>query len=373
MIEYIVARNKTREQIGIIDLFKSVIWERSYYGTGSFEVYAPATEEHLQQLKEGHYITRPGDDEVGIIERIELTYSPKEGRMITASGRFSKSLLDRRLIYKLTGTSNRATILKGNVEAAVRSLVQNNIINATDPARNISFIKLGASAGTAQVIIDDNGNTAEKQVSYQNLLSYTDELLQEYGLGAKMTMDAEKNLLYRVFEGTDKRRGNAQGNGAVIFSQTFDNLVSSQYSKDETERKTTALVGGAGEDISRFYSLYGGNYSGEARREVFVDASSIDKKYTDENETEQEHTDAVYRQMLHTQARQELAQLITEETFAGEVDVTHSQYKYKTDFELGDIVTIMDTQAGLELASRITEIRETQDATGYSVELTFNT
>lgn len=373
MIEYIVARNQNREQIGIIDLFKSVIWERAYYGAGSFEVYAPATEEHLEQLQEGHYITRPDDDEVGIIERIELTYSPTEGRMITASGRFAKSMLDRRLIYKLSGTSNRATILRGNVEAAVRSLVQNNIISATDAARNISFIKLGATAGTAQVIIDDNGNAADKQVSYQNLLSYTDELLQEYELGSRATLDAEKNLVYRVFEGADKRRGNTRGNDAVIFSQTFDNLVSSQYAKDDTERKTTALVGGAGEDISRFYSLYGGNYSGEERREVFVDASGISRKYTDENDIEQEYSSDVYRQMLHTEARQELAQLIAEETFKGKVDVSHSQYQYKTDFELGDIVTIMDTQAGLELASRITEIREIQDGTGYSVELKFNT
>ena len=293
--------------------------------------------------------------------------------MITASGRFGKSMLDRRLIYKLSGTSNKATILRGNVEAAVRSLVQNNIINSTDSARNIPFIKLGATAGTAQTIIDDDGDAADKQVSYQNLLSYTDELLQEYGLGSRVTLDAEKNLGYRVFEGRDKRRGNTKGNEAVIFSQTFDNLVSSQYIKDDTNRKTTALVGGAGEDISRFYSLYGGSYKGEERREVFVDASGIDKNYTDENENEQEYTDAVYRQMLHTQARQELAQLITEETFTGEVDVTHSQYKYKADFELGDIVTIMDTEAGLELASRITSIREIQDGTGYSVEIKFNT
>ena len=234
MIEYVVVRNANREQIGIIDLFSSLIWCRRYYGTGEFELFCQASPLNIQMLKAGHFVTRNDDDEVGVIERISETYTPIEAKMISVGGRFAKSILDRRIIYKLNGNQNAPTISRGNVETAVRNLVNNNIISAADTKRNVSWIKLGAVSGINKTIVSETGTASEKQTSYGGLLVYTDEILREYELGSKMTLDANKNLIYTVYEGVERQKDNPAGNSPVVFSQEFDNLRSSQYEYDET-------------------------------------------------------------------------------------------------------------------------------------------
>ena len=98
--------------------------------------------------------------------------------MLTASGRFAKSLLDRRIIYNLNGTVNTPTILRGSVEKAARRLVFDNAVNCFfDPRRNIPILALGELKNLTPIIVDENGQAAEKQVSYQPLMEYTDEIL----------------------------------------------------------------------------------------------------------------------------------------------------------------------------------------------------
>lgn len=163
----------------------------------------------------------------------------QDGFMIVASGRFAKSILDRRQIYQLSGTSNTATILRGNVETNIRSLVSNNAINCPfDARRNISILRLGALANIPAIIVDENGNPAQKQVSYQNLLEYSDEVLEEYGMAARVGLnDDTKNLEYIVYTGSDRSASNESGNEPVIFSAEFDNLTASEYMFDITPKK----------------------------------------------------------------------------------------------------------------------------------------
>lgn len=363
MIEYVVIRDTNRSQIGIIDLFASLIWTRQYYGTGEFELYCPATPKHIALLKEGHFVTRNDDSEVGIIENIVRTTNTQDGAMLTVRGRFAKCILDRRLIYQLTGNQNKATVIRGNVENAVRNLVVNNIINAKDKNRNIDFIKLGTAKGLPQIIVDDNGKSADKQTSYENLLEYTDTLLQEYVLGSQMVLGADKNLYYEIYEGQD--------HSTIKFSEEFDNLISSEYNCDISQDKTTALVGGSGEGLNRFYTVFANDFSGMKRKEVFVDASSITKEYMDENETEQTYSDSVYTSMLNAQAKQEVAQLEVVQTFSSVVDVSKSQYKYKQHFDVGDRVTVEDKKLGISLPARIVAVTEVQDSSGYQITVEF--
>ena len=100
MIEYLEIRDKsTRDIIGIIDTAQSIIWKSVYYGVGDFEIYVAATAENIAMLAEDNYVTRIDNDECGIIEHIEITDDSNDGKMIVASGRFVKSILDRRIVY----------------------------------------------------------------------------------------------------------------------------------------------------------------------------------------------------------------------------------------------------------------------------------
>lgn len=371
MIEYIEVREaKSRELIGIVDTAKSVIWHSVYYGAGDFEVYAPCTAENIAMLTAGNYITRSDNEDIGIIEKISVQYDPQDGRMIVASGRFAKSILDRRIIYTRSGNSVSATILRGNVETAVRKLVSDNAINcAFDSARNMSNLVLGAVAGMSAVIVDETGATAEKQVTHDELLTYSDALLEEYELGARCVLNDALKLAYIVYGGKDCSIDNTSGNSPVIFSQDFDNLLTSEYTADQTALKNTALIGGEGEGVKRFHTIIKDSaLTGENRRETFVDASSLSKTYKDENDVEQTLTDAEYTQQLKSLGRQTLAGLTIIETFDGSIDLTNGSFKYGTDYSLGDIVTIQDIEIGLYINPRILEITEVQDENGYQIE-----
>lgn len=369
-IDYVEIRDERTTLLGIVDTAKSIIWHSVYFGVGDFEIYVQASPEVVALLQAGNFVTRPDDLEVGIIEKINIANSPQDGRMVTATGRFAKSILERRLIYNLSGTVNTPTILRGNVETEVRRVVAANAIACSfDSRRNIPLLALGDVAGLPQRIVDENGYATQKQVSYQNLLAYTDALLQEYGLASTVILDEDaQKLRYVIYAGIDRSWDNAAGNDPIVFSKEFDNLTSTAYEYDTAAEKNAALIGGAGEGVERFYSLIAGAQTGLQRREMWVDASSLNRTYKDDNDVEQTYTDDDYRAMLNAAGTQQLNVNRATETFDGTLDIQNSQWKYNRDFALGDIVTTQDDEIGRYINVRLREVLEVQDENGYSIE-----
>lgn len=398
MIDYVEIRRKAdRELIGIIDTAKSIIWKSDYYGTGQFEIFVPSTPENIEMLAEENYVTRQNNSECGIIEHIEITEDSTEGKMIVASGRFVKSILDRRIIFSavFSGSGNnyiwncKASVLKGNMESAVRKVIYDNAINAIGERGEVgSYRNMPEIFWTDDDITnpkDDNGDPikiitqddngtqsdAEKQVTYKNLLEYTDAVLKEYSCGARMWLDNDLlKFRYQVYKGEDRSIDSTK-NEPIIFSKEFDNLISSNYTIDSAEYKTTALIGGEGEGAERKCAFVYSWISGLDRREVFVDASTIASTYRDANGEEQQYSLDVYRKQLETQGRQTIAELQKIETFDGEIDVTNSQFKYDRDFFLGDVVTIEDKDMGKYINARIVAVTEVQDDNGYQIEIEY--
>lgn len=364
MIEYVEARNADFEVIGILDTAQSVIWHSLYYGVGDFQIYITLTDA-IHILADAKYITRTDNDEVGVIESILIADDIESGKMITIKGRFAKSILDRRIIFNLSGTSNKATILRGNVETEVRRLVNENAI----ASRSLGVLELGEVAGISKIIVDENGAAAQKQVSFENLLDYTEAVLKEYGIASTVKLNGNK-LRYTIYEGADRSADNTDGNQPIVFSKEFDNLLSSEYTQDSTFEKNVVLVGGEGEGIDRFCVLIGAQ-SGLQRKEVFVDASSIAKKYKDENEVEKTYTDAEYTAMLKAHGHQATSAMTVSEDFNGAIDITNGNWKYGEDVFLGDIVTVQDNDIGVYKNVRLAEVTEYQDEDGYSVEAVY--
>lgn len=374
MIEYLEVRNSNREIIGILDDFQSVIWETSYYSTGAFEVYLQAAPQYINMLQTGNYVTRPDDENIGIIENINVEYSEEFGKMIAASGRFAKSLLDRRIIYNTSGNitgklSISPVISSGLVETAVRKLVTDHIISSPQTARNISFITLGELQGITKKIVDESGNNAQLQTSFGNLLEYTDEMLHSYELGAKMVFDRETlQLKYTVYEGKDRSRNNTQNNLPIIMAQEYDNFFSSRYEKNTTQFKNTALIGGEGEGTNRFCTMIGTNATGLNRREVWIDASAQSKTY-ELNGEQKQYTDDEYLALLKSAGTQTIADYQIAERYEGELNV--NTLTYKTDFNIGDIITVEDNELNIYINPRIITVIENQDESGYSISISY--
>ena len=374
MIEYLEARNSNREIIGILDDFQSIIWETNYYSTGAFEVYLQAVPQYINVLQIGNYVTRPDDENIGIIENINVEYSEEFGKMIAASGRFAKSILDRRIIYNASGNTTgklsiSPVISSGLVETAVRKLVTDHIISSPQTARNISFITLGELQGITKKIVDESGKNTQVQTSFGNLLEYTDEMLHSYELGAKMVFDRETlQLKYTVYEGKDRSRNNTQNNLPIIMSQEYDNFFSSRYEKNTTQIKNTALIGGEGEGADRFCTMIGTNAVGLNRREVWIDASAQSKTY-ELNGEQKQYTDDEYLALLKSAGTQTIADYQTTEIYDGELNI--NALTYKTDFNVGDIITVEDNELNIYINPRIIAVIENQNESGYSISISY--
>ena len=72
---------------------------------------------------------------------------------------------------------------------------------------------------------------------------------------------------------------------------------------------------------------------------------------------------------LKNTGNERLSKYTSVTSFSGEV-ITSMGYKYKEDYNLGDIVNIVN-EFGVSINARITEVIESQDDNGYTIEPTF--
>lgn len=366
MIEFIEIYNKNRVFTGVIDNAISLIWQEEYFTTGYFEIYTAVSENALNLLKIGNFCTKNGDNHAGIIESVQYQDSAQDGAVIIARGRMAKSILDRRLAYSLSGHTITPQKMSGNVAVAVQAVVMNNAGTNAATARKLSGLVAGSTGGITKTIKTADEDNTTRQSSYRNLLEFTDSVLEEFGCGARIRLD-NGTLYYDCFEGTN--RTYSGGGNPVIFSLDFENLLSANYSQDTTNYKNFALIGGEGEGLARFFATYG-SATGYDRREVFVDALSMPKKYKDGDE-EKEYTAAEYTLILQGQAQTELRELIITEDFDAKISDESSPFKYGIDYGLGDLVAVQDNRLGIFANVRILSAAEIQDINGYQINITF--
>lgn len=371
MIEFLEIRDKTRKLIGIIDTAYSIIWHTEYYGSGKLEIACAFSEEMRNMLQIGYYVTRRGEKQAAIIEALEFINDTINGARIIASGRMLKSILDRRIAYDYNVNLHQMTPVKmrGRLAAAVQNVIRTQAGADAAPYRQMGVV-IGSDGGITTTITADSqeGEESSRQSTYKNLLKFTDNVLQEFKCGSLMRIDDDTlEIIYDLYEGKDRSVGNTAGNIPLTFSQDFENLLNTDFEINTTYLKNFAVVGGEGEGLNRFFYLYRPDTStGLDRREMFVDASNVNRKYMDGDE-EKTYTTSDYITMLQGQAATELKELITTEVFNGEINITNTAYVYGVDFGLGDLVTVQDNKLGIYKTVRILKATEVQDADGYGL------
>ncbi len=325
--------NSNRELTGIVESFEYLRWTRRYSQCGSFELKAIATPENTALLKEGNIIWKNDDEEAGIIEHLEMSQTEQE--IITATGRFATSLLSRRIVW---GTEK----LSGDISACVEQLLENNLINPTDAARQITGISFSSPS---------LGVPISTQISFRNLMDTVTELCNTSGIGIKTVLNPATGIFtVALYNGADSQ---------AVFSKEYENLTEQIYTESAADYANTALIGGEGEGAYRtFVAITSG--SGETRREVFVDAKDL----------RAEDFGADYIDTLTFRGQSKLNEQAIRYTFDTSVN-PHGNLTYKIDFDLGQTVKVISKAWGVSMTTRITEIEETYDADGQSISVVF--
>lgn len=337
------------KRIGVIDYCASIIWTRKFNKIGDFELYMPVTEEALDLIKINGIIQRADQPEsLMIIKSIQMTTDAEAGAFLTITGYSIEALIAQRIIWQQTN-------LQGTLAQAITQLLNENIINPTDSSRRIPGIAAGDMTPATQNL--------KKQITGDNLLEAIMGILNEYKLGFNLLYNSG-TLNFNIYAGVD-RSFNQADNPRVIFSPEFDNFISSDYLNSAEEYANVAIVAGEGSGAARKTQQVG-TAAGIERSEIYVDARDISSDTEGGTIPESE-----YNQLLISRGQEKLAETPIKTSYSGQVE-PNINYIYGTDYQLGDIVEIIN-EFGIAAAARITEIIESWDENGYTVIPTFNT
>ena len=341
--------NRDLEFIGLLDSFTSLQWTRRYYKCGEFELHCSLTPETLALLQRGNILWKKNDLEAGFIETRQMAQDAEGKETLVIKGKFVSGYLNRRIIWG-------QEILQTTAEVATRTLVTKNSITPTDVNRIIPNLMLGTLKGYTAAV--------NYQVSYKNLLDEVENLcgLSESGYLVKFDV-ANKKLFFDVYQGLD-RTATQSVNPRCIFSKEFENILEQNYTDSLNNFRNTVLVGGMGEGSARKLVTIG-SFVGLDRFEMFDDAKDLTNVIN--NVT---LSDTAYTNTLIDRGNSKLSETVEIQTFDSKINL-NSNLVYKTDFDLGDIVTCLSKKWGITLDSRITEVQEVYEEAGLSVNVTF--
>lgn len=342
-----IIANTDFEKLAALDDFSSFIWTSRYYSAGDFELVVPVSPVSLAVMRKGFYVFRDDtEDDVGIIETLDIQKNADGEETIIAKGRFLTSILGRRIVAEQTQINNQT------IDTACSTLITNEIIEPEIEERAIDNFTIDGTFTTAKKITI--------QITGKNLLDAIGGICEANGIGFRVGLSGS-DFVFRMYEGTD--RSYAQSvNPYVVFSDKYDNLLSSEYQENYMNVVTDVLIAGEGEGLDRkTLWVTKAGLSGLERYEYYKDARNMS---TNDGEIPEEE----YFEQLAAEG----AESITDYTaaFSGEVDF--SGIRYGVDVFLGDICTVENTRWGLYMNSRLVEVIESIDESGaYTITPTF--
>ena len=333
--------------IAIIDSYKSFIWTDRYDRPGDFEIYTVASTEIQQILKKDYYIQILDSEHTMIIEDFTVETNAEDGNFIKIVGRSLESILDRRIVWKMTD-------IDGLLTSGIYKLLNDAIINPEIADRKIS-----------NFIIEDTSDTAitslkmDHQYTGDNLLDIVMDMCEANDIGFKITLNDNNQFVFKLYKGID--RSYAQDdNSWVVFMPSFDNVINTTYTETNSGYKNVTLVAGEDRqyDVDTEYETLSmdekealrvtrtvGSGTGLYRRELYTDARDIQK--------EEEMSEEEYNLKLDQRGTEKLQEASIKKQFDGQYE-TERMFVYGVDFFMGDVVQVAN-EFGNEAPSRIIE------------------
>lgn len=210
--------------------------------------------------------------------------------------------------------------------------------------------------GQQIVVLESNplniGATIYEIVKGENLQEYAEKVLEKNGLGLSSVFNENTKKIEIAFINGKNRTAKQKENKQIVFSRELDNLLSYSITESMQGKYNIALCVGKNGDTE--YSATVGSGQGLERREKYIESSDLDS-----------FSEASYTQSLAEKGELELQGL----SIAIESVIDSEFYRYRKDYNLGDIVTILISDMKMQYDVRILEVCETWDISGYRITL----
>lgn len=225
------------ELAGVLEVYRSAIWERKAFGPGSFSVDALIADKSKALLVPDNIVWIEGETG-GLIEYVQER-SGKEGPYITVKGPDLTGILGQRILwgqYNMTGTA----------PSIMHSLVNDCCISPTRgdvEARKIpGLVSLTPAVGGASIRIQKTGGT---------LLEALEELGAAFGVAFGVRFNPAVPQMEFWTRWGQGRSISQTTNEPVFYSTELDDVLSSEYSYNAQDWRNVALVAGEGEGTDR--------------------------------------------------------------------------------------------------------------------------
>lgn len=329
---------------------------------GQFQINVPIDDDVLYLLdKTKQYYILFNEKYFGKVTNVKRDSDSEYKRTIEITGKMSMALLNQRVIK---GTLN----FKGKTYQYVRELIYQNIVKDIGTERYVDIaIKYGD-----ETYLSQNCSQIEKQVTGGYVFDEVQTALEQDGLGiifnpVVVTASISDNEVsidgwnMKITHGIDRRMGNADGNEAVVFSQSLSNIDRATYERSTEKYKTVAYVAGEGEEQDRkWYETYHSENDdakiGWNRDELWVDARDIQSEQDGEELTEEE-----YEQQIVNRANEKFAENDIEESYECTIIQDNKRYVFEEDYDICDWCTVEDDELGITVDAQITGITVTSD------------
>lgn len=374
-LELVYILDREYQTTGLIDEYYSLIWTTRFRGAGEAVLELPATRDHVDQLLIGKYLMLPSDaNTLMVIDTLRISSSFEEGQKLTVTAHGLESLLGKRVAHRINAAieTNPALIIKG--------LLNDNAIKAENSKRNFPKMKLGA-------FLEDVDK--EKWLTYyidgDNVYDLIEEFANYADLGWRIIPDYKTGgMTVETYRG--KRRTYDQtDNPWVVFSSSYDNLISSSFLETELTKYNVMMYKGPEayyEDGKKLRDEIRGSvwsHDFETANDTAKEPSGLDRReafyqdnqaWNNPDSTEGElYSQEEMAKLIKGNAVKTLKDASEKDAFEGEVD-TLRQFTYGIDFEIGDICQ-MSTEYGIDAIVRVEEVVQSMDGEGYKLVPTF--
>jgi len=312
-----------------------LVWIRRWHKAGRFELTIP----YRKDIGYDHIISKGA--EAGVVRGIVVETTDKDGDVMEVTGPLLAGYAYQRLVW---GTQT----ISDTPEAVMKGLVARNMCEGT--GREFVGLTVETAQGLAGEVMDYQATDAE-------LGKELEQLAENSGLGFDIVL-AGDGMMFRVLEGLDRTASQAV-NPRAIFGIERNNLLSAEFEQNGEKYTNVAKIS------NDLYTEVHGTAAGYERYEIFVNPSQVEK-----DEDGNENTEAQQRALMQQQGAQKLTPITR--SFIARID-PEANLKYKTHYDLGDIVTCQVKRWGVSVDMRITEIKEIYTGEGFGLEITFGT
>ncbi|MEY8324490.1 siphovirus ReqiPepy6 Gp37-like family protein [Lachnospiraceae bacterium 54-11] len=329
--------DKEMNILGIIGVYEAIIWDTKYNEPGVFKIELLFDKEVNEWLQRGNLIFKTDEVEAGVITRRHLKVNKYGEEIVVVSGCMMSGYLKRRIIWD-------KMILAGKPELVMRELVYQQCIGCSEE-RKIPRLELGE-------LKEYDGESIEKQITYDNLQESLTELSNTSELGYRILMDLkDKTLYFDVYRGEDRTYGTAD---ACVFNRDYGNILEQSYEENEDNYRNVCLVAGSGEDADRIRAVVG-DASGIERYEMYCNAAHF---------SDREISAGEYINQLKTKGQEKLSEFCIAQAFT-------SKASSNAEGGLGDYVTCTDSKWGVTINTQIKEIEKGYSKKEFSKIITF--